>query len=90
MPSAGEAPVADEVPLAVVGVFDCEGVVAVPLNEGVVESVEVEDEDDEEEEEAVDNGDASAVSTTVVDEDVVVEVVEVLCVVETTVLVGVE
>ena len=90
LPSAGEAPVADEVPLAVVGVFDCEGVVAVPLNEGVVESVEVEDEDDEEEEEAVDNGDASAVSTTVVDEDVVVEVVEVLCVVETTVLVGVE
>ena len=89
LPETGEAPVADEVPLAVVGVFDCEGVAAVPLNERVVESVEVEDEDDEEEEEAVDNGDASAVSTTVVDEDVVVEVVVELCV-ETTVLVGVE
>ena len=80
----------EEVPVAVVGIFDCEGVVVGPLNKGVVESVGVEDEDDEEEE-AVDNGDASAEGTTVVDEDVVVEVVvEVLCVGETTVLVGVE
>ena len=56
----------------------------------MVGSVEVdEDEDDEEEEEdAVDNGDANAVSTAVVDEDVVVDEVEVLGMVETSVLVG--
>lgn len=56
----------------------------------MVGSVEVdEDEDDEEEEEnAVDNGGANAVSTAVVDEDVVVDEVEVLGMVETSVLVG--
>ena len=56
----------------------------------MVGSVEVdEDEDDEEEEEnAVDNGGANAVSTAVVDEDVVVDEVEVLGMIETSVLVG--
>ena len=75
--------------------FELEAVVAASLNERVVGSVEVDEDEDEdedednEEEDVVDNDDTSAVSTGAVDEDVVVEVVEILCAEETTVLVGV-